>query len=304
MAEAEALHTNKMWKVKLIGFIGLSSSTGIYIAYLLFLENIRQVVLHDSLNIVPCSSPWIDIFVDNLFEFSVIANVLVVVAWNKWLLLPWLIVYFINIGVLTCLAIVTFIVPVNSGQIPEGFSTRYLGIPLLLVDFLLVYLWLVVNSEFQSSKPSSSSAATSVSDAAADNYGIRMVVRVCNGVLALFSSVVLVATYSSFVETIQKFVQKFLELSNDTIKVIMTIFCVVTIATNLLSVIGTGGAKWRRGFMVPWLILYGFVIIFLVGVHQWFTTLCWIEEKVYGMTITRLALFGFVLVRCRSRHEM
>ena len=25
------------------------------------------------------------------------------------------------------------------------------------------------------------------------------------------------------------------------------------------------------------------MIIFLIGIHQWFTTLCWVEEKVYGM---------------------
>ena len=51
---------------------------------------------------------------------------------------------------------------------------------------------------------------------------------------------------------------------------------------NLFAIIGASGAKWRRGFMVPWLILYGFMVIILVGMYEWFTSDCYFEHKGYG----------------------
>ena len=54
---------------------------------------------------------------------------------------------------------------------------------------------------------------------------------------------------------------------------------------NLFAIIGASGAKWRRGFMVPWLILYGFMVIILVGMYEWFTSDCYFEHKGYGEVI-------------------
>ena len=45
---------------------------------------------------------------------------LLLITWSRWLILPWLFVYFINITVLTCLAIVVFIVPINSATITSA----------------------------------------------------------------------------------------------------------------------------------------------------------------------------------------
>ena len=50
--------------------------------------------------------------------------------------------------------------------------------------------------------------------------------------------------------------------------------------------------RWRRVVLLtPWLIFYGVGILVAIVSHQWFTTDCWVEEKVYG--IISLAL-GFV----------
>ena len=51
---------------------------------------------------------------------------------------------------------------------------------------------------------------------------------------------------------------------------------------NLFAIIGSAGAKWRRGLMVPWLILYGFIVIILVGMYEWCTADCYFEHKGYG----------------------
>ena len=56
---------------------------------------------------------------------------------------------------------------------------------------------------------------------------------------------------------------------------------------NLFAIIGASGAKWRRGFMVPWLILYGFMVIILVGMYEWFTSDCYFEHKGYGENLQR-----------------
>ena len=65
----------------------------------------------------------------------------------------------------------------------------------------------------------------------------------------------------------------------------ITAFCLTTIVVNLFAIIGASGAKWRRGFMVPWLILYGFMVIILVGMYEWFTSDCYFEHKGYGEVI-------------------
>ena len=60
-------------------------------------------------------------------------------------------------------------------------------------------------------------------------------------------------------------------------------FIIAGIVINLLLIMGGSGSKWRRSLLVPWLIFYGLVVLLCLGVHQWFTTLCWVEEKIYGL---------------------
>ena len=95
-----------------------------------------------------------------------------------------------------------------------------------------MYLWLVVNAAFQDKKSFGSSDS--------DNTGgndlegkkgrkIRLVVQVSGGLLAFLSSVILVIINSTLMETVQKFVQKYrVEISNDTLKVAITVNAVTT----------------------------------------------------------------------------
>ena len=57
----------------------------------------------------------------------------------------------------------------------------------------------------------------------------------------------------------------------------------ISIVANLLVIVGCSGGRWRRVFLLPWLIIYGFGIILAFVAHQWLTTLCWVEEKIYGV---------------------
>ena len=67
---------------------------------------------------------------------------------------------------------------------------------------------------------------------------------------------------------------------------------IIGIACNILAVVGCCVTRWRRVLLLtPWLIFYGVVILVAIVTHQWFTTDCWVEEKVYG--IVSLAL-GFI----------
>ena len=55
-----------------------------------------------------------------------------------------------------------------------------------------------------------------------------------------------------------------------------------TTLVHLAVVIGCDGARWRRSLLVPWLLFHGLVVIACFFLHQWFTTDCWVREKLYG----------------------
>ena len=74
----------------------------------------------------------------------------------------------------------------------------------------------------------------------------------------------------------------------------MSIF-VTGVVTNLLLVIGGSGSPWRRSLLVPWLLFHGLIIIAGFSMHQWFTTLCWVEEKIYGLIALVMAAGLLVL---------
>ena len=55
------------------------------------------------------------------------------------------------------------------------------------------------------------------------------------------------------------------------------------ITVNLLAIFGTFGSRWRRILVLPWLVFYGIGVLIAIASHQWLTTLCWVEEKIYGL---------------------
>ena len=64
--------------VGLIGGVTFFLTLALFIVYLVFIEDIRRYVLQDFYEIVPCSRPDVDCLVDSLFEYSLLANLLLV----------------------------------------------------------------------------------------------------------------------------------------------------------------------------------------------------------------------------------
>ena len=57
--------------------------TGLFVLYLVKLEDVRAVVLEQLYGVPPCTIPPIDTLTDSCFEYSIIANVLLVSAANN-----------------------------------------------------------------------------------------------------------------------------------------------------------------------------------------------------------------------------
>ena len=56
---------------------------GLFVLYLVKLEDVRAVVLEQLYGVPPCTIPPIDTLTDSCFEYSIIANVLLVSADNN-----------------------------------------------------------------------------------------------------------------------------------------------------------------------------------------------------------------------------
>ena len=79
-------------------------------------------------------------------------------------------------------------------------------------------------------------------------------------------------------------------------QIVVSAIILAAIVVNLLVFFGSTGERWRRVFLMPWLIYYGIGILIAIAAHQWLTTLCWVEEKIYGKYIyIILRLFHFNL---------
>ena len=56
----------------------IKNISGLYIFYLIKIEDFRDLVLDDLYGISPCTVPPIDTITDVAFEYSIIANILLV----------------------------------------------------------------------------------------------------------------------------------------------------------------------------------------------------------------------------------
>ena len=54
------------------------SIPGLFILYLIKIEDFRDFILSDLYGIIPCTIPPIDTLIDVAFEYSIIANILLV----------------------------------------------------------------------------------------------------------------------------------------------------------------------------------------------------------------------------------
>jgi hypothetical protein len=230
-------------KLILIGLICLAASASLYAAYLVFAREIRIYMFQDP----KCLSAWINAAIDNLFELSVLGSAfLVLSSTSRWLVIPWLFVYAIDIVVLIGLAFATLLVPVNNpnfpGKIcfslfsfleitcclflPDWFDSRQVFFPVLALFLLLLGMWSVVAMEYGKWKRTGSEAAAAAAVAAAavapGNVGrkVRMTVNICCGLLALLSSVMLVVIHSNLYTVIANFIaDKVWDVPNDLLKV-------------------------------------------------------------------------------------
>ena len=140
---------------------------GLYIFYLVKIEDFRDFILSDLYRIIPCTVPPIDTITDVAFEYSIIANILLVrtniltksqnhirkvvacVDCTRWLLLPWLVMYLVNTILLICLALGMFIIPlplihINMSNSFVYQAIRCLGFIPLILAVAIGYSWLVI----------------------------------------------------------------------------------------------------------------------------------------------------------------
>jgi len=251
---------------------------------LIFIEDLRRHVLQDFYEIVPCTRPDIDCLVDSLFEYSMLANILLIMmctGCTRWLLMPWLIMYTINIIALIIFSIILFIYPMP--LIPEGRPeypiVRFLGLVPLSVAFLLSYCWVVVHSQF-----SQMSSPEKRDETRCCPMQLKTGVQIIAGVLAIISAVILVAFYARLDEMIsEKYERMMRSKPSAHMQTVISSCIIVAIVCNLMVIVGGSGKKWRRAFLLPWLIFYGLGVLVSIVAHQWLTTLCWVEEKIYGL---------------------
>jgi len=263
-------------------------SLGIYSVYLVFIEDFRKHVLEDLYDIRPCSIPPIDTVTDVTFEYSIIANLLLVVACvgcSRWLLVPWLVMYLLNCLLLLGLAIGMFAVPLPllgpaMHNTIEYQMLRCLGFIPLMLSVAVAYFWLVIRSLFvemgKGEKPDADLCCP---------IKMKTGVQIIGGILSILSGVVLVLYFAKLDSLIQEKYQHTFgkEMSRGQLT-LMAGLIVLAVMVNILLILGGSGKKWRRALLLPWLLFYGAGIIFCLLLHLYYTSTCWREEKIIGMS--------------------
>ena len=108
------------------------------------LEEVRAYILFDMYGISPCTVAPLDTLIDSCFEYSILVNLLLVSRsmclsppssntflsqlsalkkWSRWLLVPWLVMYFLNIIILLTIAILIFL---NPPPLKTEFNNQFL----------------------------------------------------------------------------------------------------------------------------------------------------------------------------------
>merc|ERR1711874_403372 len=250
---------------RLIGVSCLLVSLGLFLFYLVKLEDVRNFILDDLYGIPPCTIPPIDTLTDTSFEYSVLTNLLLIigcVSCTRWLLVPWLCVYLLNMLLLVCVSVGMFMVPVPLLQEElRGTSAfqalRLLGLIPLVVAVIIFYLWLVVRSRFIEL----GKAEKSEEDQCCP-MKLKTGVQILAGILAILSAVMLVIFFAKLDDLITR--QYFnifqVEISNNKLN-LMGGSIVISIFVNILLILGCNGKKWRRALAFPWLIFYGWGVV-------------------------------------------
>ena len=220
--------------VRLIGLALFLVTLGVFVGYLVFIEEFRRNVLQNFYEIVACDQPNIDRLIDTSFEYSMLCNVLLIIMCTngscntRWLLMPWMVVYAIDIILLVCLSVFLFIypLPLLPEHRPEFPALRCFGLVPLALACLLAYCWYVVRSMFnkmssehiaeltkRTGNPTGSNAGMFTGAGAAtdshtmlqqaDNESccsmqLKTGVQIITGFIGIMSALVLVAYYAKF----------------------------------------------------------------------------------------------------------
>lgn len=265
--------------VTAIGACFFVSTLFVFISYLIFIEDFRTSVLNDFYDIAPCEFPLLDIVIDSLFEYSMAANLLLLLAFStRWFLLPWLVIYTLNAIALVVVSVVFIVFPKPFfGESPH--ISYVLSVFPLLLALVITYSWMVVKSRFDEM------SETDVKEENERICNIRLgfFVQCIGGFIAITSALFLLGYYAKLDGIIVRKLEQITHYDQFNYKATISSFIISGIVINLLLIMGGSGSKWRRSLLVPWLIFYGLVVLLCLGVHQWFTTLCWVEEKIYGL---------------------
>ena len=153
--------------------------------------------MQDIFDVSPCSQPWIDIVVDSLFEYSLLVNLLLLgtcVGCTRWVLVPWLILYSINIILLVVVAIYIFVnpLPMFTSENVHYDLLRLLGLVPLFIALVLGYFWAVVRKLFASI---STLEKKEDSNGGCCNLNYKTGVQIMAGILTIFSAIFLVLHY-------------------------------------------------------------------------------------------------------------
>lgn len=288
---------------RLVGGLLLLLKIGLYAGYLIFIEDIRDLVLDDLYGIGPCTVPPIDTIIDVAFEYSILANLLLVctcAVCTRWLLLPWLCIYLCNVFLLLALGLLVLLVPVNQDKLSHLLGIdfkiyRCLGIVPIILSILLLIMWIIVRSIYVELGKTSHTKKKPCCP-----MRIKTGVQILAGILAVNSGVLLVLFFVKLDDMIvRKYRQMFdSEISRSSLTS-MAGLIVLAIMVNILVILGGSGGRWRRALLLPWLLLYGAGSICTLCAHIYFTSLCWREEKLLGMFclgVSFLCLLLWILV--------
>merc|ERR1712088_1258571 len=186
-----------------LGITGCTRLVGGLMLLLVLLEDIRDLVLDDLYGITPCTLPPIDTVIDSAFEYSVLANLLLVGgSCTRWLLLPWLLVHAALVVLLGSLGLLVLLVPVHQDKLTILLGIdfqvfRCLGFLPIILAMLLLTLWVVLRSLFVELGEASESSKTQCCP-----IRLKTGVQIVGGVLAILSGVILVLFFAKLDEVI------------------------------------------------------------------------------------------------------
>lgn len=277
--------------VNLIGLVFFTISLVLFVAYLVFIEDIRTGLLNDHFGIPPCEMPLLDVLVDSLVEYSLASNLLLLFGGaSRWLLLPWLYIYALNMVAMLGFFVFLLVSPIASGTMISGDSTinYVVALGLLLLMTLFLYAWAIIRARFDEMSLEEQKSSTQFCRVSNGFF-----VQCVGGIFAISSALLLLGYYAKLDDVIIRKLAQMTKITSFNFKPIVSSFIISSIAINLMLIAGGSGSKWRRCLLVPWLIFYGLLVLFCLGTHQWFTTLCWVEEKIYGLISL---CFGIILL--------